>query len=142
MISRRCGRYIGVNNHVGDANNVGWGINPKLSPRRLALLVKMRELYLHQKQPVKVSNVENMISMFDHATSFNQPLNNWNVSKVTEMNNMFRGASVLRRSLRICISELFFQNISIFNVSVLESGRKFLFSAVRDGAVKLYIFRC
>jgi surface protein len=36
-----------------------------------------------------VSNVTNMCSMFCGATSFNQPLNKWNVSNVTNMNGMF-----------------------------------------------------
>ena len=31
--------------------------------------------------------------MFTEARSFNQPLNNWNVSKVTDMERMFRGAT-------------------------------------------------
>ena len=31
--------------------------------------------------------------MFQGATSFNQPLNNWNVSKVTNMWTMFAGAT-------------------------------------------------
>ena len=30
-----------------------------------------------------------MSYMFDRAISFNQPLNNWNTSKVADMNNMF-----------------------------------------------------
>ena len=32
-----------------------------------------------------VSNVEYMSGMFANASSFNQPLNNWNVSKVTNI---------------------------------------------------------
>ena len=39
-----------------------------------------------------VSNVTNMREMFLHATSFNQPLNNWDVSNVTDMRRMFNGA--------------------------------------------------
>ena len=35
-----------------------------------------------------VSNVTNMTSMFQDATSFNQPLNKWNVSKVLYMDTM------------------------------------------------------
>jgi surface protein len=35
-----------------------------------------------------VSNVENMSNMF-YTSMFNQPLNNWNVSKVKNMSNMF-----------------------------------------------------
>ena len=42
-----------------------------------------------------VSNVTNMKDMFEEANSFNQPLNNWNVSKVTDMCSMFSGATSL-----------------------------------------------
>jgi surface protein len=46
-------------------------------------------------QPINswdVSNVTNMNSLF-YATPFNQPLSGWNVSNVTDMNNMFRLSS-------------------------------------------------
>ena len=33
-----------------------------------------------------------MQSMFSEATSFNQPLNNWDVSNVTDMDSMFESA--------------------------------------------------
>ncbi len=33
-----------------------------------------------------------MRSMFKGASSFNQPLDNWNASKVTDMSDMFDGA--------------------------------------------------
>ncbi len=36
-----------------------------------------------------VSNVIDMEQMFRGATSFNQPLNKWNVSKVTNMSRIF-----------------------------------------------------
>ena len=39
-----------------------------------------------------VSNVINMSGMFEGAESFNQPLNNWNVSNVTDMRGLFFGA--------------------------------------------------
>ena len=39
-----------------------------------------------------VSNVTSMYRMFKGATSFNQPLN-WNVSKVTDMRWMFEASS-------------------------------------------------
>ena len=40
-----------------------------------------------------VSNVTDMTQMFYNAESFNQPLNKWNVSKVTNMGGMFYGAN-------------------------------------------------
>jgi len=36
-----------------------------------------------------VSLVTDMSSMFQGATNFNQALNSWNVSRVTSMNSMF-----------------------------------------------------
>ena len=46
-----------------------------------------------------VSNVRSMRGMFQNAKSFNQPLNNWNVSNVTDMNEMFWDATSLERRL-------------------------------------------
>merc|ERR1711988_1351138 len=43
-------------------------------------------------QPINnwdVSNVTNMSAMFSEANSFNQPINNWDVSNVTNMEKMF-----------------------------------------------------
>ena len=40
-----------------------------------------------------VSNVTTWSSMFDGASSFNQPLNEWNVSNVTTMHGMFNEAN-------------------------------------------------
>ena len=39
-----------------------------------------------------VSNVTDMYHMFQNASSFNQPLNHWNVSNVRYIGGMFRGA--------------------------------------------------
>ena len=50
-------------------------------------------------QPLNDWNTEsvtNMDSMFDGATSFNQPLSSWDVSAVTNMNAMFDGATLLQ----------------------------------------------
>jgi surface protein len=41
---------------------------------------------------VNTENVKNMSGMFENAYSFNQPINNWNVSKVTTMAQMFHNA--------------------------------------------------
>ena len=46
-----------------------------------------------------VSKVTNMGYMFQGATSFNQPLNNWDVSKVTHMRFMFKGAKSFNQPL-------------------------------------------
>ena len=49
-----------------------------------------------------VSNVKEMGYMFSGevaAISFNQPLDNWNVSNVTDMRGMFNGASSFNQPL-------------------------------------------
>ena len=40
-----------------------------------------------------------MSEMFEGATSFNQPLNDWNVSNVTDMSHMFLKASSFNQPL-------------------------------------------
>ena len=44
-------------------------------------------------------DVTDMESMFDNASSFNQPLDNWDVSKVFIMANMFKDAERFSQSL-------------------------------------------
>ena len=46
-----------------------------------------------------VSNVTNMNDMFSNAENFNQPLNNWDVSNVTDMSYMFYNAKKFNQSL-------------------------------------------
>jgi surface protein len=46
-----------------------------------------------------VSNVTDMGSMFYGASSFNQPLNHWNVSNVTNMRSMFQDANSFNQPL-------------------------------------------
>ena len=41
-----------------------------------------------------VSNVTVAINAFFRASSFNQPIGGWNVTSISNMNNMFRDASV------------------------------------------------
>ena len=42
-----------------------------------------------------VSNVTDMNNIFYSATKFNQPLNIWNVGKVTDMGSMFENAKFI-----------------------------------------------
>jgi surface protein len=46
-----------------------------------------------------VSNVTDMFGMFHGCTSFNRPLNNWNVSSVTDMSDMFRSCTAFNQPL-------------------------------------------
>ena len=46
-----------------------------------------------------VSNVEDMNNMFNGASSFNQPLDNWDVSNVRNMTEMFLDASSFNQPL-------------------------------------------
>ena len=53
-------------------------------------------------QPIgdwQVDQVTNMSSMFHGAKSFNQPLNDWRVDNVTTMQSMFDGASAFNQPL-------------------------------------------
>ena len=52
-----------------------------------------------------VSSVKDMSSMFAGATSFNQPLDIWDVSKVAVMSRMFEGATSFDqpKTLRRCV---------------------------------------
>ena len=53
-------------------------------------------------QPIDSWDVSNILTtegMFEGASSFNQPLNNWDVSNVTTMANMFQNASSFDESL-------------------------------------------
>lgn len=46
-------------------------------------------------QPIgnwNTSNVTNMSEMFGYAESFNQPIGSWDVSNVKNMDEMFKGA--------------------------------------------------
>ena len=46
-----------------------------------------------------VSKVTNMHGMFDDAAAYNQPLKDWDVSKVTRMDYMFEGAAAFNQNL-------------------------------------------
>ena len=46
-----------------------------------------------------VSRVENMQSMFENCMKFNQPLNDWNISNVKNMRSMFKNCSMFNQPL-------------------------------------------
>jgi surface protein len=46
-----------------------------------------------------VSNVTDMSHMFQCATSFNQPIGNWNVRSVNDISSMFGGAEVFNQDI-------------------------------------------
>ena len=46
-----------------------------------------------------VSNVTDMYRLFNFATSFNQPLDKWNTSNVISMQEMFARASVFNQDI-------------------------------------------
>ena len=48
-----------------------------------------------------VSSVTNMAGMFRDATVFNQPIDAWDVSNVTWMFHMFRDAAALQRDQNV-----------------------------------------
>jgi hypothetical protein len=51
-----------------------------------------------------VSSVLFFENMFSHASSFDQPLNDWNVSAAADMHNMFKGASSFNQDLCVWTS--------------------------------------
>ena len=52
------------------------------------------------KADPKVGSFEKMTSVFEGATSFNQDLDTWDVSKVTDMSSVFKGASSFNGNIR------------------------------------------
>ena len=70
------------------------------------------------------SNVLNMTRMFYNATSFNQDINGWDVSKVTNMNHMFYNATNFNQDLgnwdvgNVLYMESMFNNATNFNQDI------------------------
>ena len=75
---------------------------PSSLPPNVTNLVNMFSEALVFNQPIgnwDVSKVTNMGSMFYSAKLFNQPIGNWDVSKVTNMENMFSNALVFNQPI-------------------------------------------
>ena len=64
------------------------------------------------------SNVTNMYSMFFGARNFNQPLNNWNTSKVENMSLMFLYAKKFNQSLNSWVVNCNTTNCEIFKKAI------------------------
>ena len=60
---------------------------------------KLTNVLIQPLNDWNVSNVTDMEGMFGLALSFNQPLNNWNVSNVRNMRHMFLRAESFNQSL-------------------------------------------
>jgi surface protein len=79
-----------------DINN--WSLNTSVAPD----LNSMFQFATNFNQPINnwnTSAVTAMNSMFYKAINFNQPLNNWNTSAVKEMGGMFRQATLFNQPL-------------------------------------------
>ncbi|WP_035019199.1 BspA family leucine-rich repeat surface protein, partial [Williamsoniiplasma luminosum] len=75
---------------VKEVINIGWSSNKKVHemPRSI------------QKVPPYISpKIESLYHLFGWAESFNQPLNNWDVSKVTNMERTFNGAESFNQDI-------------------------------------------
>ena len=79
-----------------------WNVSLVTSMGELFFDVDDDEKYELFNEPLDdwdVSNVTDMFSMFKNCTNFNQPLNSWNVSKVTDMVEMFSGCTNFNQPL-------------------------------------------
>ena len=93
------------------------------------------------------SNVTDMSSMFENASSFNQSLNSWDTGKVTYMSGMFADASEFNQSLSSWVTSSvtnmdsmfadaseFNQSLSSWNVSLVTSMEDMLDDAALSTA--------
>ena len=96
---------------LNDANNI---INKIVSDNKVPILVGGSGQYLKALiENWNVSNIENMSELFLGAKKFNQPLNKWNVNNDNNMVCMFGGASS------------FNQNISNWDISDIKDDFMF-----------------
>ncbi|MBC2846053.1 BspA family leucine-rich repeat surface protein [Winogradskyella flava] len=74
-----------------------WGDNPWTSMQ--AAFSDCSNLQISATDAPNLSNVTTMSGMFTNATSFNQPINHWDVSNVGSMFETFRGATSFNQPL-------------------------------------------
>ncbi|WP_282043130.1 BspA family leucine-rich repeat surface protein [Winogradskyella flava] len=74
-----------------------WGTNPWTSMQ--AAFSDCSNLQISATDAPNLSNVTTMSGMFANATSFNQPINHWDVSNVGSMFETFRGATSFNQPL-------------------------------------------
>ncbi len=74
-----------------------WGKMPWKSMRMFA--ANCRALNKLPEGSPDLRQVKEMSLMFEHAQSFNQPLNQWDVSNITDMRGMFNGAESFNQPL-------------------------------------------
>lgn len=71
-----------------------------------------------------VSNLTDMLSMFEEDASFNQDISSWDTSNVTNMNSMFNGASAFNQDISMwnvgSVVDMFFMflNANSFNSNI------------------------
>jgi surface protein len=72
-----------------------------------------------------VSGVTSMRDMFSSADLFNQPLNSWDVSNVTDMRNMFRSASTFNQDISSwCVEQIPSEPIGFASNAPLAEANK------------------
>jgi len=100
------------------------------------------KLKITAKDSPNLSKVRSMESMFQKANSFNQNINNWDVSNVTNMKNLFRGAYAFNQPLdkwnvgnvtnmegMFKLAKSFNQNINSWDVSNVNNMKQMFDSA-------------
>ena len=96
---------------IGDTMTSAWSMFrscanlttvPAVAPASVTNMSSMFRVATSFNQPLDswdVSSVTDMSTMFSSATSFNQPLDSWDVSSVTNTSNMFNGATAFNQPL-------------------------------------------
>jgi len=96
-----------------------WGDNPWTSMRWA--FINCTNLQISATDAPNLSNVTHLDNMFNGASSFNQPINHWDVSNVSSMVAVFANASIFNQPLdnwdisNVTDIRFMFSNASAFN---------------------------